>query len=146
MSSRFSYSAWDGTQIGFDLDSLSLIDQMADDLMYHGDVQAALRRLMQDGMVDTEGNRLEGLREMMERLRSLRSEALANSDLGSITEGLSERLDQIIDAERSYMDRQELAALDSGDAEWLDQAVDAFSPKRTQLDLLQEEWEMSGGP
>lgn len=136
MSSRFSYSAWDGTQIGFDLDSLSLIDQMADDLMYHGDVQAALRRLMQDGMVDTEGNRLEGLREMMERLRSLRSEALAKSDLGSITEGLRERLDQIIDAERSYMDRQELAALDSGDPEWLDQAVDAFSPKRTQLDLL----------
>lgn len=136
MSSRFSYSPWDGTQVGFDLDSLSLIDQMAEDLTYHGDVQAALRRLMQDGMADPDGNRLEGLREMMERLRRLREEALAEANLGSVTEGLAERLDQILESERAYMDRQELAALESGDQDWLDSAVNTFGPKRMDLDLL----------
>ena len=42
MASRFTYSAWDGTQKGFDFDADSLFDELTDDLLYHGDVNAAL--------------------------------------------------------------------------------------------------------
>jgi len=43
----FRYSAWDGTQRGFDLDADALLDEMTDDLLYHGDLHAAMRRMMQ---------------------------------------------------------------------------------------------------
>ncbi|MBK5289110.1 MAG: hypothetical protein JJE46_11665, partial [Acidimicrobiia bacterium] len=39
----FRYSAWDGTQVGFDLDADSLLSEMADELLYHGDLNAAMR-------------------------------------------------------------------------------------------------------
>src|ERR1017187_10420795 len=48
----FRYSRWDGTQRGFDLDADALLDEMTDDLLYHGDLHASLRRLMQQGMRD----------------------------------------------------------------------------------------------
>lgn len=136
MTQRRRYSPWDGTQVGFDLDSLSLIDQIAEDVTYHGDIQAALRRLMYEGMTDASGNRLEGLRSMLERLRAQRAEFLENNSMGSMLGDVGERLQEILDAERSYMDRQEQAAFASGDDDWFQQAVDAFSPRRMDLDLL----------
>ena len=65
---KFRYSAWDGTQTGFDLDADALLDEINDDLLYHGHINAALRRLMQQGMHDADGNELMGLREMLDRL------------------------------------------------------------------------------
>jgi hypothetical protein len=76
MASRFSYSRWDGLQKGFDLDADHLMQQVTDDLLYHGDMHAALRRLMQEGMEDRNGDRIQGLREMMEKLRQKRQETL----------------------------------------------------------------------
>ena len=52
MAARFTYSRWDGTQRGFDLDADGLFDELTDDLLYHGDVNSALRRMMQEGMRD----------------------------------------------------------------------------------------------
>ena len=46
MAARFTYSRWDGTQRGFDLDADALLAEITDDLLYHGDVNAALRRMM----------------------------------------------------------------------------------------------------
>ena len=49
MSGRFTYSRWDGTQVGFELDADSVLEEITDDLLYHGDLNAALRRMMQSG-------------------------------------------------------------------------------------------------
>ena len=68
-SGRFEYSRWDGTQVGFDLDAEALLEEMTDDLLYHGDVNAALRRMMQQGFRDRQGRDVQGMREMLERLR-----------------------------------------------------------------------------
>ena len=51
----FRYSAWDGTQRGFDLDADALLDEMTDDLLYHGDLHAAMRRMLQQGLKDRNG-------------------------------------------------------------------------------------------
>lgn len=69
MPARFTYSRWDGTQTPFSMDADGILDELADDLMYHGDLDSALRRLMREGMTDKDGKRIEGLREMMERIR-----------------------------------------------------------------------------
>src|SRR2546429_9860098 len=76
MASRFKYSRWDGTQVGFDLDADALLEEMSDDLLYHGDLNAALRRLMQQGFRDRNDEELMGLRDMLERLRQRRREEL----------------------------------------------------------------------
>lgn len=60
MAGRYTYSRWDGTQKGFDLDADSLLEELTDDLLYHGDVNAALRRLMQQGMTDRNGEQMMG--------------------------------------------------------------------------------------
>ena len=74
--SRFSYSRWDGTQVGFDLDAEDVLAQINDDLLYHGDLTAALRRLMQSGFRDRQGEQVQGVREMLERLRRNRRDRL----------------------------------------------------------------------
>ena len=41
----YRYSRWDGRQAGFELDAEQVLAEVADDLLYHGDLHAALRRL-----------------------------------------------------------------------------------------------------
>ena len=89
-TSQWTYSRWDGTQKGFELDADSVFDALTDDLLYHGDVNSALRRMMQDGFKDRNGEQLQGLREIMERLRRERQERLDNSDLGGVYSEIAE--------------------------------------------------------
>ncbi|MBJ7460046.1 MAG: hypothetical protein JHC90_00505, partial [Ilumatobacteraceae bacterium] len=74
MTTRFTYSRWDGTQKGFEVDAESLLEAITDDLLYHGDVNSALRRLMQQGLTDRNGERIEGMRDMMNKIRERREE------------------------------------------------------------------------
>ena len=71
-SLRFTYR-WDGSQTGFDLDADHLFGEMADELLYHGDVNSALRQMMQNGLTDRDGRDMEGIRDMMQRLRERRA-------------------------------------------------------------------------
>ncbi|HPB46227.1 MAG TPA: VWA domain-containing protein [Microthrixaceae bacterium] len=111
---RFRYSPWDGTQSGFELDALDVMGQLTDDLLYHGDVNAGLRRLLQEGFEDRNGDHVQGLREMMERLREARRERLENNSLGGVFDDIARELRELVDDERSSLDRlaQEAAASD----------------------------------
>ncbi|MFM8776143.1 MAG: hypothetical protein ACKOEH_04530, partial [Actinomycetota bacterium] len=84
MAGRFTYSRWDGTQRGFEFDAQSLIDELTDDLVHHGDVNAALRRMMQNGIRNDRGEQLMGLREMMQKLRQKRAEIKERGDLQGV--------------------------------------------------------------
>lgn len=70
---------------------------MGDDLLYHGDLNAALRRLMQQGFRDRNGDELMGLREMLERLRERRREELERRDLGGVYDDIAQQLDEVVD-------------------------------------------------
>ncbi|MBO0887129.1 MAG: hypothetical protein J2O38_06995, partial [Acidimicrobiales bacterium] len=78
----FRYSRWDGTQTGADLDADDVLSEITDDLLYHGDLNAALRRLLQSGFSDRDRNNVAGLRELLERLRRRRRDELERYDLG----------------------------------------------------------------
>ena len=88
---RFRYSAWDGTQTGFELDADDILDQVTDDLLYHGDLNAALRRLLQSGMKDQNGERIAGIRDLLEKLRRRRRDELERHDLGGVYEDIAQR-------------------------------------------------------
>ena len=100
MPSKFTYSRWDGSQRGFDLDAEGLLSELADDLLYHGDVNSALRKAMQDGMRDINGDRIAGMRELMERLREKRESIQERGDLGGVYSEIADELNDVVDEER----------------------------------------------
>ena len=139
MAQQFTYSRWDGTQRGFDLDADSLFDELTDELLYHGDVNAALRRMMHQGMRDRNGEQLAGIRELLEQLRRERQERLDSHDLGGVYEVIARELDDIIDEERHAVDNALRAAQQSGDPR-REQMVpcDSAAERNMRLDLMPE--------
>src|SRR5258708_18064947 len=115
MASRFTYSRWDGTQVGFDLDADRILEEMTDDLLYHGDLNAALRRMLQSGFRDRNGERIAGMRELLERLRRKRRDELERYDLGGVYDDIAQELRDVIDTERGGIDQLEQEAAASGD-------------------------------
>ena len=136
MASRFTYSRWDGTQKGFELDADGLFEELTDDLLYHGDVNAALRRMMQEGMRDRNGDRVQGLRELMEKLRQQRQEKLDQFDLGGVYDEIANELDDIVDEERHAIEQAADAAQRSGDERRATTASDAAAERNFRLDML----------
>jgi uncharacterized protein with von Willebrand factor type A (vWA) domain len=136
MAARFAYSRWDGTQRGFDIDADLLFDQLTDELLYHGDVNAALRRMLQEGMRDRDGERLQGLRDLLARLREERQQRLDRHDLGGVYDEINRELDDIIDEERHAIDNAVRDAETSGDERRMHTARDAAAERHMQLDLM----------
>ena len=139
MAARFTYSRWDGTQRGFDLDADGLFDELTDDLLYHGDVNSALRRMMQEGMRDRNGDRLQGLRELMDKLRQQRQERLDQFDLGGVYSEIADELNDIVDEERHAIDNATQAAERSGDERRAQTARDAAADRNFRLDMLPDD-------
>jgi len=144
---RFRYSRWDGSQQGFDFDAFDVMAEITDDLMYHGDPMAALRRLMQEGFDDREGRHIEGLREMLDRLAAERRERLENHDLGGVYDEINEALAELTATERQALeDRRSLAEMELADPDSTDEArrnaelaTESTQSKQLQLDMLAQD-------
>ena len=133
---QFRYSRWDGTQVGFDLDADQIFSEITDDLLYHGDLNAALRRLMQQGFRDDEGNDVEGLRDLMQRLRDARRDRLENSNLGGVYDEIADALREVVEAERRALDDRLEQARDGGDDRQRELAEATTAEKQMHLDML----------
>lgn len=129
-SRRFTYSSWDGTQSVPDLDADALFQAMGDELIEHGDPNAALRRILHGGL-EVDGERLQGLREMLERLRQQRQEMLEQHDLGGVYDEIRDALGEVMETERGSLDGLE----EVGD----DVVVESTQRRREQLDLIGHE-------
>ncbi len=144
---RFRYSRWDGSQKGFDLDAFDVLGELTDDLLYHGDPMAALRRLMQEGFEDRNGDRIQGLREIMEQLREERQQRLENHDLGGVYDEINEALDEVVDLERQGLsDREALADMTAMDPDASDSdrrnaelAKETATTKQMELGMLPDD-------
>jgi uncharacterized protein with von Willebrand factor type A (vWA) domain len=101
----FRYSRWDGTQ-RIDLDPDELLSAMADDLLADGDPWRALRRLMQQGARMPEGQRMPGLKDLLDRLKRQRQQRLDRYDLGSSLEDIKKKLDDIVATERQGIEER----------------------------------------
>ncbi|MBV8295278.1 MAG: hypothetical protein JO085_00450, partial [Acidimicrobiia bacterium] len=132
----FRYSRWDGTQAGFELDADDVLSEITDDLLYHGDLNAALRRMLQSGFRDQNGERLAGLRELMERLRRRRKDELEKYDLGGVYDDIAQELREVVDQERQGIDQLEQEARQSGDQRRREITEQVAQEKRMELDLL----------
>ena len=120
----YRYSRWDGSQSGFELDAEQVLAEVADDLLYHGDLHAALRRALQSGLRTPDGRALEGLRQLLERIARRRREELERHELSGLTADIARRLDEIVDQERSGLE----AGMDPGEAARRHQQLDELPP------------------
>ncbi len=139
MSSRFTYSRWDGTQRGFEVDADSLLDEMTDDLLYHGDVNSALRKMMQDGLRDANGERIAGMRELMQKLREQRQEIQERGDLGGVYSEIADALNDIVDEERHAIQNYTEQAANSGDERRAETAKQSAMDRNFRLDMLPDD-------
>src|ERR1700737_1648133 len=133
---RARYSKWDGTQTGFELDAEDLLAELTDDLLYHGDLNAALRRLLQQGFRDRNDERVSGLRDLLEKLKRRRRDELERYDLGGVYEDIAERLREVVETERGGIEQYQRDAQASGDQRRQEIAEQVATERRMGLDLL----------
>ncbi len=132
---RYAYSAWDGTQAGFELTAHDIMAELNDDLLYHGDINAALRRMLQSGF-DLDEGRIQGLRETLEQLRAAREERLDQFDLGGVYDEVAQELREVVDTERGALDQLAQEARDSGDERRQAITDEVVTERQLQLDLM----------
>jgi uncharacterized protein with von Willebrand factor type A (vWA) domain len=138
---RWRYSRWDGSAPPLDLDPDEILAQLRDDLLYHGELEAALRRLMQQGFTTRDGRDIEGLRSLMQRLAERRRELAERSDVAGRYEEIRRRLEQIVDTERAAIDAEATAAArdpgdSAADAAQRERSAERAAERQSELDLL----------
>jgi uncharacterized protein with von Willebrand factor type A (vWA) domain len=135
VTARYDYRRWDGSQDFADLDPDDLLAGLTDDLLAGGDLNDALRRLLRSGMRTPNGERIAGLRDMLEQLRRRRAELLAEGDPDGRLAQISEALDDIEAEERTAIDELEDEARTSGDDRRMAVTADVATERRLALDL-----------
>ncbi len=136
MARRLTYSRWDGTQVGFELDADEVMAQLNDDLLYHGDLNAALRKMLQEGFKDRNGQDVSGIRELLEKLRQRREDTLDKYDLGGVYDEIANELRELVDQERQALQDMVDQAQKSGDQRRQETAETSSANKNMQLDFL----------
>ena len=106
MSMWYRYSRWDGTQDFPPLDPDDILAGLTDDLMNFGDLEHALRNLMQRGMRNPMGQRMQGLRDLLQQLRQQRRQKLDQYNLSSVFEDIQKRLEEVLSLENETLGRR----------------------------------------
>ena len=100
LNSDYRYSEWDNSQQVNPFDAHDLMDAISGDLLDDGDLEKVLQRLHRWGDEGKLNDRLQGMKQLMERLRQRRQDLLNRHDLNSMMGDLKEQLQDIVDTER----------------------------------------------
>ena len=106
---------------------------MSDELLSGGDLEEAMARLARWGMP----GRMEGMQDLLERLRAAKQKRAERHDLSGIFDELKQKLDEVKRLEREGLDRREQQETPD---EALKQAMANLArERREQLDALPED-------
>ena len=128
------YSAFDGTQQPYDVGVDEIMAGLTDDLLYHGDLQAALRHLLQEGINREGAPDVEGLRRMLERIRQRREEVA--SQRNELAERVEAALEEVVATERAALDQAESAARAETNPRIREAGRQSVAEQQAALDLL----------
>ena len=104
--SIFRYSEWDGTQEFLDFDHEELMDELARNLMHDGSMSYALWKMQRQGMRDSQGRRLPGLQDLLQRLRQKKQSQLDKYKLGSVMDEIQKKLEDVVRTERQGIQKR----------------------------------------
>ncbi len=147
---RYRYSRWDGRQAFADVEADDVLDEAVDDLLRHGDLTWALRRLFEQGLQLRGGRRVEGIRDLLKRLQQMKRDAARQFDMQSLFDALRQQIDRLSQEHLAQMNRM-LQALnellqqrDRGLQPALDEFLQQFGQyfpnlEQADLDALLEE-------
>jgi uncharacterized protein with von Willebrand factor type A (vWA) domain len=127
------YKRWDGTQRLDALEADELLGAMSDELLSGGDLEDAMARLARWGMP----GRMEGMQDLLERLRAAKQKRAERHDLSGIFDELKQKVEEVKRLEREGLDRREQQETPD---EALKQAMRNLArERREQLDALPED-------
>jgi uncharacterized protein with von Willebrand factor type A (vWA) domain len=101
---RYGYRRFGDDDDFDDLDVDELLALLADDFMESGDLDEAMDRLLREGYESEDGDRVEGLRELLERTRKRRRELEQQADPDGEMQRYRDWLDDIEATEESELD------------------------------------------
>ena len=104
--SLFRYSRWDGTQQVLPFDADAIMDAISEDVIAHGDVRRALEKLMQQGHRFQSGERMPGIKDLIERLKQRRQETLRRNNMDGIIKDIQQRLEKVKETERAGIQKR----------------------------------------
>ena len=136
MTWRFDYRRWDGTQEGLADDADAILAELTDDLLANGDLQEAMQRMLNRGWRTPDGEQVEGLRDLLDRLRLERKEQLDRGDLGGAYAEVAAELQEVLAEERAGIDQLVADARQSGDERRQAVTDEVATERRMQLDLM----------
>ena len=97
------YSSWDGSQSP-KINADDIMAALSEDLMEFGDLEQAMRYMMQRGFDGNEGNHIQGMRDMLKQLKEQRSQRLEQYDMSSVLDDIRRQLDDILAMERATIE------------------------------------------
>lgn len=103
---QYRYSMWDGSQEPFRPSPDDVLHGMTDALLRDGDLQKALRTLMQRGMMNRQGDIMRGLQDILNKVRAEKEEQLRRYHPDGVTTELRCQLDEIVARERQTLEAQ----------------------------------------
>lgn len=95
------YSRFDGTGNPIDFDADDVLAGLTDDLLYHGDLAAALRRLLQEGFDANNGERVQGIQEMMRKIAERKAQLASKEN--DLAQRVAEALDEVVSLEQQSL-------------------------------------------
>ena len=119
------YAKWDGSQKS-NLDADDILNALSEDLMEFGDLQQAMRYLMQRGMETEDGSYIKGIRDLVKQLKDQRRERLERFNMGGVMDDLKQQLDEILDMERDTI------------SQWVDRKGDPDDAQKFMDDLTRD--------
>ena len=121
-----------------DIDVDELLSMLADDYMESGDLDEAMDRLLREGYTTRDGQRVEGLRELLERARRRRRELESQADPDGELSRYRERLEEIEATESAEIDQLMADAEASGDERRVEVTRDVVDHKRVERELMSD--------
>jgi uncharacterized protein with von Willebrand factor type A (vWA) domain len=121
-----------------DLDVDELLSLLADDYMENGDLDEAMDRLLREGFDTDNGERVEGLRELLERTRQRRRELEQQADPDGEMQRYRDWLDLIESQEEAQADQLLREAQESGDVRREEVTRDLVGQRSMQRDLMSD--------
>ncbi|MGB2853347.1 MAG: hypothetical protein WBC55_02745 [Dehalococcoidia bacterium] len=125
----YRYSQWDGSQEISEVSADELIDALSDRLTFDGDVLRALQRLFRSGLQNRAGERLQGIQDLLQKLRDLRRQTLDKYNISSVVDEIRQRLDEVIRTEKEGIERRLEEAWTSRQDEDLVKALENVAAK-----------------
>jgi uncharacterized protein with von Willebrand factor type A (vWA) domain len=133
---HYDYSGWDGSQEFSDLDPEDVLAALTDQLLETGDLSDALERLLRGGFETPDGDRIDGLRELLEQTRQRREELLSAGDPDGELARYRDRLDEVDALERLGIEELEAEAAASGDERRQEVTNEVVAERQMALDLM----------